>query len=131
MYAWKLTLVQHMRKSKIDCMWASMLGIQVIISSHTATASAAGMFNAPQGWHSDSDIARTRSFSARPWYVLRAPGGGTTSSSTSSAWCGPAPVPALGHQSVPNRGAVDECSDAVILADNFPRRRHPRRCRRS
>ena len=54
-----------------------------------------------------------------PWYVLRAPGRGTTSSSSSSAWCGPAPVPALGHQRVPNRGAVDECSDAVILSDVF------------
>ena len=46
-------------------------------------------------------------------------GGGTTSSSSSSAWCGPASVPALGHQRVPNRSAVDECSDAVILADVF------------
>ena len=44
---------------------------------------------------------------------------GTSSSSSSSAWCGPAPVPALGHQSVPDRSAVDECSDAVILADVF------------
>ena len=46
-------------------------------------------------------------------------GCGTTSSSSPSAWCGPAPVSALGHQRVPNRGAVDECSGAVILADVF------------
>ena len=56
-------------------MWASMLGIQVIISSRTATASAPGMFNVPQVWHSDSDTVSTRSVSASaPGMFLRAPG---------------------------------------------------------
>ena len=74
-------------------------------------------FTCSRWWHSDSDTVSSSSVSAISLVCFTCPRGGTTSSSSSSAWCGPAPVPALGHQRVPNRGAVDKCSDAVILAD--------------
>ena len=89
------------------------------VSTGSVSARPPGMFYVPQGWHSDADSSSSSSVSASPPVVFYVPQGGTTSSTSSSAWCGPAPVPAIGHQRVPNRGAVDECSDAVILADVF------------
>ena len=83
------------------------------------------MFYVLQRWHSDADNSSSSSVSVSPpvmFYVLQRwhSDADTTSSRSSSAWCGPAPVPALGHQSVANRGAVDECSDAdVFLVADF------------
>ena len=59
--------------------------------------------------------AQAQSRSA-PLVCFACPRCGTTSSSTFSAWCGPAPVPAHGHQSIPDGRAVDESSDAIMIS---------------